>query len=365
MKRRYIALIIIFVIASTYLELSKDKTDGSSFSYKPNGSRAFFLLLEKMHLPLEGWLYPFSELSLEDRKQALLIVNPKKITDTNRLLAWVASGNRLLVFGKYEELWDKFLLNDKLTSYRSLNSEARRTAYCSDKTAAVCKQVEKVSGLSHSFESYSASSAEVIVGSRAEGYLAKIDHKAGEIWLFSSQEIISNEFIDRDDNLRFLFQIVSASDKVLFDEFHHGYFAPTTEKNKQSFEAAIIFIALFAAIVILATLSRAIRFGPALAEEEKSPAIGTEFASVLGLLYHEHSAKVLENYIQAWKARSAKKFALSSRSYAEKIIADLEQKNIIAKGTSKNLYSSINIIRHSKDNKSREQALAILEEAIK
>lgn len=364
MKRRYVVLIILFVISSTYLELSRDKTDGSSFSYKPNGSRAFFLFLEKMHLPIESWLYPFSELSLKTKNQALLIVNPKNIHDTNRLLAWVASGNRLLVLGKLDELWDKFLLSDELTSYK-YDSETTRTVSCTEKTASICRHVKKVSGLSGSFESYGASNAEVIVGSRAAGYLAKIDHKAGEIWLFSSPEIISNEFIDRDDNLRLLFQIVSDSEKVFFDEFHHGYFAPTTEKNKQSFEAAVIFITLFSAILILATLSRAIRFGPAVPEDEKSPALGTEFASVLGLLYHEHKAKVLEHYIQTWKTRSARKFALSSRASAEMIIADLEQKNLIAKGTSKNLYSSVNVIKYSTDNKNRERAITILEEVIK
>lgn len=365
MKRRYLVLILLFLASSVYLEFSKDKTDGSSYSFKPNGVRAFFLLLEKMQVPIEAWLYPFSELSLENRNQTLLIVNPKQISDSNRLLSWVGKGNRLIVFGEFAELWDKFSLLENSTSLKSRDPEAKRTLLCSENSRSTCLNVNKISGLANSFESYSAEAAEILVGTRAEGLLAKIEHQQGELWLFSSPEIISNEFIDRDDNLRLLFQIISDSEKILFDEFHHGYFAPTPEKNKQSFEAGIIFIAFFASILILAALSRAIRFGPALPEEEKNPALGTEFASVLGLLYHEHRAKVLDNYIQAWKTRAAKKHALSPHASTERIIEDLERKKIIAKGISVQLHSALRTLKYSEDNNNRQQAVNQLEEIIK
>lgn len=365
MKRRYVALLILFFVSSIYLEFSKDKTDGSSYSFKPNGVRAFLLLLEKMQVPLETWLYPFSELSLENRNQTLLIINPRQASDSSRLLSWVGRGNRLIVFGEFTEVWEKFSLSDNSASLKSQDPETKRSLSCGDDSSSACQSVNKISGLSNAFESYGADAAEIIIGTRAEGYLAKIKHKQGELWLFSNPEIIANEFIDRDDNLRLLFQIVTGSEKILFDEFHHGYFAPTPEKNKQSFEAGIIFIVFFALILILATLSRAIRFGPALPEKEKKPALGTEFASVLGLLYHEHKAKVLENYIQAWKTRAAKKYALSPHASTERIIDDLERKKIIAKGTSVHLYSALNTLKYSEDNNNRKQAVNQLEEIIK
>lgn len=327
MKRRYVVLIILIFVSTTYLQLTQDKTDGSTYSYKPRGTKAFFDLLNKLNLSVEPWLYPHENLPLDETEKTMILVNTKNISEIDKLLTWVGKGNRLVVFGSVYKLWDKF--DFEYNAYDS--DEEVQSVRCKNNFYHECKEVKFISGLKENFQTYSTENIKVVSGTRARAFVAHSNYKNGEIWFFSDAKIITNDFIDKNDNLRFIFQIITHNtNAILFDEFHHGFFAPTKLEKKQSYEAAIIFMIFFTFVVIVSTLSRAIRFGPPVQEAENKPATGTEFASVLGLLYREHKAEVLMNYVKSWKKRAAKKYALSTHASAKQIIQDLERKKLIA-----------------------------------
>ena len=152
----------------------------------------------------------------------------------------------------------------------------------------------------------------------------------GELWYFTDDSAVINRNIDKEDNLRLLYQIAARAKTIMFDEFHHGYTVPIGAEFKTRQDAAILLIVVLAVLLVAFALVRAVRFGPPLPVAVPDHAATAEFASVLGLLYREHNAaEVLGNYLEAWKKRIEQTFGISHRLSGAEIVSELAERRLL------------------------------------
>lgn len=186
-----------------------------------------------------------------------------------------------------------------------------------------CRGVLQVSELSGGVK---APSEKVLslAGHADYGSILRASIGKGEIWYFSEESIISNEHIDKFDNLRLLYQIASATPRIFFDEFHHGHVTPLTGQAKVKQESIYLFAIVLTVVFAAAALSQARRLGPALLPQGERAPRAVESASALGLLYCEYEAsEALRFYLQSWKTRVAKRAGVSDRLDAAGFIEEL------------------------------------------
>jgi hypothetical protein len=186
--------------------------------------------------------------------------------------------------------------------------------------------------------------------------------------MFSGVAPVLNQYIDSADNLRLLFQLSSDSERVLFDEFHHGHTEPATEDVKARQDTIYVLIGFLLLVFTLGAFSRSVRFGeprPLINPENSST---VEFTTVLGLLYREHQVpEVLRHYLKAWRARVEKAFGISARASDESLVNELIVKNVISEQQVDAIKSSLERIEQtsfSNDNQV-QNSLAVLENVFK
>jgi len=203
-------------------------------------------------------------------------------------------------------------------------------AKCSRTFPNICRRVKKVS-LPGSALNILESSFHPVIGDRDKAYLLKKQVGKGTVWIFPENTIALNEHLDKFDNLRLLYQIATRKQRILFDEFHHGYTAPLSGNLKEQSNAIWILIGYIASVLLIIAVVRLIRFGPPLPLLLQCSSGSSEFVSALGLLYYSHGAAgVLEHYLLAWKLRLEKKTGISHRLSNANMLLELIRKGEVA-----------------------------------
>ena len=99
-------VLALILITLSVLFAQPDEQDSSpvpsSYSSGSNGSRAAYLLLQRMNIPVERWEQSPSELPTADDRSVLVLANPSEYaTEKERkaLARFAASGGRILFTG--------------------------------------------------------------------------------------------------------------------------------------------------------------------------------------------------------------------------------------------------------------------------
>jgi hypothetical protein len=391
MKRRYIYLGIVFIAAWLFLQFKQETGSGSTYSYHPGGTKAFFLFLKQNGVDAQSWLYPFSELEPDQTGQTMFIISPKKMFRVQDLRPWVARGNRLVTMGLHSFVWED-LRKRKVKAEAGTEAEVgtgtkkgkdfkelavslkqlkigeleRIKINCPFNLKRICSGVDSITQMRVAFGK--RAKGEVIASSDKGIYLFRKAVGKGEVWMFSGTAPVQNQFIDSADNLRLLFQLIGESKRVLFDEFHHGHTAPVAGELKARQDAIYVLIGFLLFVFILGAFSRSVRFGDPRAIMNPGSSSTVEFTSVLGLLYREHQVpEVLKHYLKAWRARVEKSFGISARKNDESLVSELLSKNIITSGQVDGIKSSLDRIAQTNFSKESQiqDSLAVLENVFK
>lgn len=318
MKKKQIFLLLSLIILWIFLSWDSQPKRGSSFSAQMYGSRAFLLTLQQLGIQSKPWLYPFSELKNRATDATLLVISPSGLETASDLLRWVESGNRLIFLSSNPDSYKPILAKTDISikddiAYRLIASPTRQFSKvsCPADNLEVCKDVNQVTTSNLLFAATSKTATSV--ASQDNG--VSIFHYrlgAGDIWLFAGDDTIVNRNIDQNDNLRFLYQLVTARSSVFFDEFHHGYRAPAPVEQQNSYATVWLLFGLLFILLSIFAISRAVRFGPVELETEQTIPGSTDFVTALGSLLQEHGIRpALRYYLQAWKERAANKFCIS------------------------------------------------------
>ncbi len=368
MNRKRTASLIAFFILLIAARLLQDTNHGSSYSPKAYGSRALLLLLQELGQPADVWRKPFDEIT---HSGTLVVIDPPQKPFFGKLHDWVSSGNTLVTFGatratlshfstrledeqeadESEESDPSEIDQDESSSTSNEISLSKRlgnlATYATDSVrltcaasyADFCKGIAEVSAFPIVLTEEQEQEVEILAYADLAPALIRIPVGQGEVFNVPSTELILNRNIDRFDNLRFAYQVITSSSKgenspwskILFDEFHHGFVEPGSGDAKHRSNALWLFVALFVAILVLAALSRAIRFGPPLPEAPRPPAGTAELAKALGLLaYQRQTVSMLPQYLTSWRTRLEKKYQVSARIDAQQLSEQLKTRGLIS-----------------------------------
>ncbi len=351
-KRYYVFILLGILSLVIYVQLSIEKDAGSIYSAKPFGAKAFFLFLKQRNIPVKPWLHPLNTLDEKEQRGILFVVSPQKNVNFSQLKSWISAGNDAVYLGSVPEslalLTDEIEKGDEKNDgeappaptstdkqettvaqwlrdlyNESLHSEEGVAVNCEDDYPEICGGVQRLSRRAGN-ETFYVSGSTVIIEDKDGPILMRKKIGEGILWIFTEETVIKNEFIDKHDNLRLLYQLATNGGTVYFDEFHHGYVAPAA-KHIQSNKNNIYLLAGFImGFLILLAITRSFRFGPPTPATVESSPSTVEFTSALGLLYSEHNAtSVLHHYFEQWKKRIGTQFSMSSRLSDEVFIEKL------------------------------------------
>lgn len=358
MNRKRTALLIAFFITLTTARLLQDTSRGSTYSPKEFGTKAILMLLEELGHTSGVWRRPFNEL---DFNGTLVVISPRSNPHFKKLHSWLFSGNTLITFGAAEETIsylkrnvsatllsteatdseeeeeDKITLSDRLGNL-SISPLDPAELSCAHEFSELCLEATTISALPTLITEKSSSAMNVLAYADSAPALLHFKVGKGEVYIVPSADIILNRNIDRFDNLNFIYHVLThrlgkdptASRKIVFDEFHHGFIEAGTAEAKHRSHALWLFIGLLVSLLIFLALSRSIRFGPPLPETPRPPAGTAELAKALGLLaYQRETVSMLPNYISSWRVRLEKRFNISARIDEKLLSKKLAQRGII------------------------------------
>ena len=358
MRKRHAALLTLFAAVLLYSLFTQDQTKGSTFSPRPDGAMAFKLLLQEMGFRVEQWRRPLRELSSKNDGTLFIISPVRGLGGLNALFQWIDRGNRLVYIGPLSgEMRNKIVGSDSGdeagTAYGFVDLMGSTHPDKPIKIAcppamAECHRVMQVSQLSGGPKE-PVERADILTRQSGRSTILRMPSGEGEIWYIADPAIVSNEHIDKFDNLRLLYQIAGGgrrmrpdqSNLVLFDEFHHGLAAPPEGGTRVKQETVYLFAAVLIIACSAAALSQAARLGPALPHTGDQPPRAVECASALGLLYCEHEAsEVLRFYLGSWEKRVACRTGVSDRLSVEAFVEELARLGTVSPDNAADLRSA-------------------------
>ena len=277
----------------------------TTFSAKPGGWKAAYLLLEKAGTPVGRITKPPKQ--WPDDAQLIVTATPfssfpemniwdkGEVTDA---LAWVDAGHTLLVFdGETDDLLKK--LGAQVETH--LQADAMLTP---QQPAVFLSQVKNIFFPGKERVLKTPASAIVLISDKKPALIV-LPHGKGRIFIVATPAVIDNSHLATADNSRFFVQLMQTEagrGKVYFNEFHQGY------KEEESVWTIIGKPGQFAfyqilALVLLACFSAGRRFG--LPRPMPSPPrVSSEYVSSLADLYRRARAAdaALESlYIAFWR----------------------------------------------------------------
>lgn len=298
-------------------------TEATTYSAAPEGCKAFYLLLRQMNLPVERLKEPLSR--LKGRDGVLIVVQPRRVAYSSREISklkdWVRQGNRLLVIDGAAPSNTVLLPQRRSESQRGRRSLLGITAgFPLQDIGLKFKTAERYGRSAISLEtlpkSFSSNESwsppRVIEVARRSRWNpvhsdwesiasdgsgpAVVERKlgSGRILAVCDGTFAGNQVLSRADNVTFLLAFLLADgppERILFDEYHHGYEAVTGFRGYVS-GTVFPWILLQAAVgfVLLSYSRRASYAGRMKSTEESTGRSSLEYVQSLADIFASCSA---------------------------------------------------------------------------
>jgi hypothetical protein len=310
---RVLLVVVAIVILLAFVNRSPHRTLHdtwlpSSFNPVGGGNMALFQTLQEMNWPVERWREPFSRLSAYGTGNALVVTRSEvgwrvsfSAQEAALLDQWVKSGNTLLLAGALDEWADTRLL---LRQVGFTLPEAR-----SDSVAELLQPFElqpdqqieihpeegtgrtgtmllpHTSPLPFTYPK----NARVLWQNQGQPYVIDIPRGTGHIVSIASSHLLSNRYLDKDDNLSIVLQLLAPGGQtprhLFFEESHHGYSA-VYALIRLFDHPGVRFASMLVLLGMMAFLgSSLIRFGPILPLRPEAGRSTLEFIDSIADLY--------------------------------------------------------------------------------
>jgi hypothetical protein len=352
----------------------------SSYNSGPTGTRALYQLLEESGTPVARWRSRYSELQSEAKDSILVIIGPfsmgQKISDEDRfwLQNWLSAGGQALIISRspieqfpdptihakssgkspignappeqyIDEESDQLIAQPtELTrevhglalsefasrmSFHPKDVGKEKEAETPDATGAV-KEPAGPGAVEDKIEQYSDSTLQapiIHLGDKDGAALADFTFGEGRVIFLSDPFVIANNGITRGGNLTLAMNILrsmGAPDRrILFDEFHHGYYNegnPLVNYFRGTPAPWLLLQGFGLSLLILYTYGR--RFARPLPLPQVDRHSPLEFVGSMANLQQAARARelALENIYPRFKASLCRRLGLSSRASREQIM---------------------------------------------
>lgn len=214
---------------------SSSKLSTSTFSAAPVGTKALFLLLEELNFPVKRFAKSFNYLA--STNAVLVVTDPKavKITplELDNLDKWIRRGNRLLLMASVSPVgyrgsnnaFQSGLGNSwKLADHFRLKIKTGKAS--PDKVTAAkppgFSGTLKVVAEGRSRWDNPGAEWKILAEDRAGPILLWKKFGQGGVFALSDPGMFANGQISREGNVKLALAVLSGSDEIIFDEYHHG-----------------------------------------------------------------------------------------------------------------------------------------------
>lgn len=242
-----LSFLIVAILWAIVASSDRDRSQlfvPSTYSPGPGGAKALYLMLEELGLPVSQLGAPFDK--LDKQRGTLIAIEPDAVDfgdeEVARLKTWVRKGNRLVIFEGGERTRVKVPLYTALNKQKLLRSlkpqslaarfgiKKKRTEDTSRHVAVVdSRRLEGVQRLNVSATDRWKESPETWTTWLADKYGPIVISRRvgkGEVIAISDASLVSNRFIQLEQNARLLPAVVlerGRPEEIVFDEYHHGH----------------------------------------------------------------------------------------------------------------------------------------------
>ncbi len=291
----------------------------SSHGTLPQGSKAFYLLLEESGVPVQRWNYPLTMLQDKPEKEVLFIVEPGRRpphpAEAEALRAWVEKGNSLVLLGvEQSALLEAFDLEIEATHYFQ-----QAVGIAPDSEHPLLEGVRRLE--LNRGGSFNAAGGGIILAANGENtYILCKTAGSGEIISVTDPGLITNGSVGRADNLIFLLNAAGFGDEprhVLIDEYHHGFGAERPVRAAPASSNALSHLSwpaaqlAFFTLLLLITLGK--RFAAPRPLPEPSPRALSHTVAAAAAIYRRAGARrtALAYLYAGLKRRLIRKYRLN------------------------------------------------------
>lgn len=349
-------LLGVFLVSWLTVLLSGKQHGGSSFISHPQGTKALFLLLDRVGLEPERFRKPFTALS--GTNKILFIISPETMGHEGALLGWIERGNTVLYFdarpGEAEKLYKLLGMKERegANAFDEYLEQSRSASFLDEGDTRANISGEMTAPGPHGFLPPVEAVPLLKVGGEIRAF--RLTLGGGRFYFFSDASAIENERLDRAENLKLILALVRSAEGILFDEFHHGFTAPAPARAQARIDALFFFVAMLVLWMILGALSRAVRFGPAVEEVPEPPAATEAYVSALGLLCFDHTAATaLRRFAQGWRERVEAAYGISTGLSHGQCAANLVQRGLLPAERGNELARSLSLLETLPDGDTR------------
>lgn len=292
----------------------------STFNSSPQGLKAAYAMLERLHRPVERWQHPWTRLA--GRTGALVYADlspeemyaaprgqPASEEECRALARWIAHGNRLLLYANPDWSLD-YRLGPLLEKLRLIEPSSNRLCRVQRRATTEelfeppsreplvlpsimptsftrgVRQVEiaRNDGLQPETGAY----VPLVAGAGNRLHALWLEHGRGRVLIFSSASFIDNQFLRQADNLALFLgalREMAGDGAILFDEYHHGYSREFGMRDFLRLPMVKFAAAQLALLVGLLIASQWRRFGEPVPLARETRRSVMEYAVSLGELY--------------------------------------------------------------------------------
>jgi hypothetical protein len=331
-RRDIIILIALFVALAVFTILGPGRSQEETFenrltTYSSAPGGALALLRWTQAMGYDARRLEFTDFAIDPQTRALFILNPSvriNRTESGEVLEWVEAGGTLILVDDrvgFLQMQNELLQSLDIATEPYDDEDDAPTL----EQAAVLQPVfdapplEEVTLNTRRVLEASRDDVAHLVGANESTALMGIKRGTGYIYISSASFPFTNEGLRSEQSAALvlnLLQRVPADGRILFDEYHHGFFTPPSLRTvllDNAWGWALIYALATLALYMLLTGRR---FGkPIPLREETARRSSIEYVESMADLFQrgEKSGFVLQHYHTAFKRRLARPFGVNPR----------------------------------------------------
>jgi hypothetical protein len=309
---RVLLVVLSIVVLLAFINRSPQHTPHdtwlpSSFNPVGAGNMALFQTLQEMNWPVERWREPLSRLSDYGTDNTMIVTRSRigarvsfSEQEADLLDEWVRKGNTLVLLGALEEWEDTRMILRKI-GFTVPEPNNSVTDFLQPMEPQTQKQMEvqpatnagqtgtmilpPTKPLPFSFPKGSR----ILWQETGRPYVIEVPHGAGRVVCAASAQLLSNQFLDKGDNLAILLQLLAPGGRtprhLFFEESHHGFSAIYAMARLLE-HPGVRFAGMLVILGALAFLgSSLVRFGPVIPLYRETGRSTLEFIDSIADLY--------------------------------------------------------------------------------
>lgn len=338
--RDLLILLALFVVLVAFTILGPgqsqaDAPDGRATTHSSAPEGVLALLRWTQAIGYDARRLEYTAFALDADTAALFIINPSlpiNRTAAGEVLAWVANGGTLILIDDQSRIFGGgnailTALDLEVVPHAGEPATIERATVL--QPVLTTPPVQEVVVQTDRILTFERSDVARLLGTADSTVLVGIKHGAGYIYVTSASFPFTNQGLRAAQNAALVLNLlrsVPAGGRILFDEYHHGFFTPPSLRSVilgNAWGWALIYtLALLAAYIILTGR----RFGrPIPLREEVARRSSAEYVESMADLFQRGGQQsfMLRHYYQSIKRRLARPYSINPRLDDPAFVAEL------------------------------------------